>query len=123
MVEAVGVDFSGEDVGPMPFSAMHPLPMGHPLTGIISAPGPPSAVEWEWMAAALIGTPNAPVLVFGPPSMVASAPVPLVGWLAMGRGGARGVPRGMAGALLTCHCPDMIGKGHFHPPPLSPRHC
>lgn len=38
MAEAIGVDFSGEDVGPTPFSAMRPLPMGHPLTEIISAP-------------------------------------------------------------------------------------
>lgn len=64
------------------------------------------------MATALTGTPNA--LVFGPPPVAALTPHPMRGRPVAGHGGAREVPRGVGGALLTCRHPDAIGKGYFH---------
>lgn len=56
---------------PCTFECLSSSPIGHPLTRMVSRPpGPPSMVEQEWMATAPTGTPNAPVLVFGPPLAV-----------------------------------------------------
>ena len=35
MIRAVGVNYPGEGVGPTPFSAEHPPPVGHPLIRMI----------------------------------------------------------------------------------------
>lgn len=68
MIGAIGLDFPGLGVGPAPFSAEHPAPIGHPFTGMISEPpSPPSMVEWAWMAAPPIGTVDVLALAFGPP--------------------------------------------------------
>ena len=68
MIRAVYVEYLGESVGP-------PL-VGHQLTGMLSeSPVPPFEVEWTWMMKPLMGTLGAPVLAFGPPLAVASAPV------------------------------------------------
>ena len=72
MIGSVGVDYLGEGIGPAPFSTDHPPPMGHLLTEmVLEPPFPPSTVEWDWMVMPPMGTPNASVLVFGPPPTVA----------------------------------------------------
>jgi hypothetical protein len=74
MIGAIGVEYPGKGVGPPPFDAEHPSPMGHPLTGMVSeSPIPHSRVEWMWMMMPPMATLGAPVLAFGPVSAVALA--------------------------------------------------
>jgi hypothetical protein len=36
MIGAIGVEYPGKGVGPPPFDAEHPSPVGHPLAGMVS---------------------------------------------------------------------------------------
>ena len=76
MIRAIGVNYPREGIDPTPFSAEHPSPTGHLLTGMISKPHvPPSVVEWVWMTMPPMGTLDAPALVFSPPLAVAPASI------------------------------------------------
>lgn len=67
MIGVVGANYLGKGASPVPFSALSPPPMGHPLSRMmLVAPTPPSAVEWVWNTMPMMGMVNTPALVFGP---------------------------------------------------------